>query len=138
MENLKYAMLIQWSEEDQLYLVHFPDFPQQHFITHGKTYAEAASNGQDALAGLIAILKDHNQPIPEPSIAPKPDQTELDDDDMLPEYDFSKGVRGKHAHLHGQPSSVTIHNGDGTATVQQFDGAGNMISERKNVPIGDS
>jgi antitoxin HicB len=41
MEHLKYPMLIQWSEEDQLYLIHFPDFPQQHFITHGKTYPEA-------------------------------------------------------------------------------------------------
>jgi predicted RNase H-like HicB family nuclease len=67
MMHLKYAMVIQWSDEDQLYLVHFPDFPQQQFITHGKTYQEAAENGQEALEGLIAVLQDHNQPIPEPS-----------------------------------------------------------------------
>jgi predicted RNase H-like HicB family nuclease len=125
MENLKYTMLIQWSEEDQLYLVHFPDFPQQHFLTHGKSYPEAASNGQDALSGLIVVLRDQNRPIPV-------------NDEILPEYDFSQGIRGKHAHRVGKPYTVTIHNGDGTATVQQFDGAGNMISERKNVPIGDS
>jgi hypothetical protein len=64
-------------------------------------------------------------------------QLELDDDEMLPEYDFSKGVRGKHAHRVGKPYSVTIHNNDGTATVQQFDGAHNLISERQNVPIAD-
>jgi hypothetical protein len=64
-------------------------------------------------------------------------QLELDDDEMLPEYDFSKGVRGKHAHRVGKPYSVTIHNNDGTATVQQFDSAHNLISERQNVLIAD-
>jgi hypothetical protein len=64
-------------------------------------------------------------------------QLELDDDEMLPEYDFSKGVRGKHAHRVGKPYSVTIHNNDGTATIQQFDGAHNLISERQNFPIAD-
>jgi predicted RNase H-like HicB family nuclease len=68
MTSLRYTMVIQWSEEDQLYLVHCPDFPWQHFITHGTTYQEAADNGQEALEGLIAVLKDHNQPIPQPSI----------------------------------------------------------------------
>jgi predicted RNase H-like HicB family nuclease len=120
MENLKYTMVIQWSEEDQLYLVHFPDFPQPHFITHGKTYSEAASNGQAAIAGLIAVLKDHNQPIPKPSIAPKPDPSELDDDDMLPEYDFSKGVRGKFAQIFRESGySVTIRHHSGTSTTRR-------------------
>jgi predicted RNase H-like HicB family nuclease len=63
--NLKYTMIIQWSEEDQLYLVQFPEFPGQKFITHGKTYSEAAENGQEALAGLISVLQDSNQSIPE-------------------------------------------------------------------------
>jgi predicted RNase H-like HicB family nuclease len=62
--NLRYTMIIQWSDEDELYLVHFPEFPGQHFITHGKTYEEAAQNGQDALEGLIAVLSDSGQPLP--------------------------------------------------------------------------
>jgi antitoxin HicB len=70
MTHLKYTMIIQWSEEDQLYLVHYPDFPEQQFITHGKTYAEAADNGIDALEGLITVLQDHNQFIPQPSASP--------------------------------------------------------------------
>ncbi len=64
-------------------------------------------------------------------------QLELDNDEMVPEYDFSTGVRGKHAHLVGKPYSVTIEHSDGTATIQQFDGKNNMTSERQNVWTGD-
>lgn len=42
------------------------------------------------------------------------------DDDMKPEYDFSGGVRGKHYQAYRQGHSVTIHNMDGTKTVQHF------------------
>jgi len=65
----KYTMLIQWSEADQLYLVHLPEFPWQQFVTHGKTYEEAARNGQDAIAGLIEVLQNNGQPLPE-AVAP--------------------------------------------------------------------
>jgi hypothetical protein len=65
--------------------------------------------------------------------------SDMDEDEILPEYDLSKisFVRGKHAHLVGQPHTVTIHKGDSTATVQKFDSTGNMISEKHNVWIGD-
>ncbi len=63
--------------------------------------------------------------------------SKLDDDDMLPDYDFSKGVRGKHAHRVGKPYSVKISNGDGTATIQHFDPSGYMTSEQRNVWTGD-
>ncbi len=45
MNNLKYTMIIQWSEEDDCYLVGFPDFPGQQWRTHGDTYTEAVTNG---------------------------------------------------------------------------------------------
>jgi predicted RNase H-like HicB family nuclease len=64
--NHKYTMVIQWSEEDRLYLVHLPEFPWQEFVTHGSTYEEAAKNGQEALEGLITVLQDNHQPLPEP------------------------------------------------------------------------
>jgi predicted RNase H-like HicB family nuclease len=64
--NRKYTMVIQWSEEDKLYLVHLPEFPWQKFVTHGSTYQEAAQNGQEALDGLIEVMQDNNQPLPEP------------------------------------------------------------------------
>lgn len=43
-----------------------------------------------------------------------------DDDGMQPEYDFSGGVRGKHYKAYRQGHSVTVHNKDGTKTVQHF------------------
>jgi predicted RNase H-like HicB family nuclease len=70
--NPKYTMLIQWSEADQLYLVHLPEFPWQQFVTHGKTYEEAARNGQDAIAGLIEVLQNNGQPLPEPVVSIDP------------------------------------------------------------------
>jgi antitoxin HicB len=59
-------MVMQWSEEDKLYLVHLPEFPEQEFVTHGSTYQEAARNGQKALDGLIEVMHDNNLPLPDP------------------------------------------------------------------------
>ena len=49
MTTQRYPMLIVWSDEDDCYLVHLPDFPEQKFRTHGDTYEEAAKNGQEIL-----------------------------------------------------------------------------------------
>lgn len=43
-----------------------------------------------------------------------------DDGEMLPEYDFSKGVRGKHHRAYRQGYQVTIHKTDGTTEVRDF------------------
>ncbi|BAZ13387.1 hypothetical protein NIES4071_52260 [Calothrix sp. NIES-4071] len=53
MSQFKYQMLIQWSEEDNCFLVGFPDFPRQSWRTHGDTYKEAVTNGIEALESLI-------------------------------------------------------------------------------------
>jgi len=58
-----YAMLIVWSDEDNCYLVHLPDFPEQKFRTHGDTYEEAAKNGQEVLE---LLLQDDGLPLPKP------------------------------------------------------------------------
>ena len=47
----------------------------------------------------------------------------LENGDMLPEYDFSKmegGVRGKYAEAYRKGHTVKIHNADGTITVRHF------------------
>lgn len=46
------AMVIEWSDEDQLFLVSIPDFPGAH--THGGARAEAAEMAEE----LIALLLD--------------------------------------------------------------------------------
>ncbi len=45
----------------------------------------------------------------------------MERDDVLPEYDFSGGVRGKHYQAYRQGYTVTIHHADGTTTVQHFE-----------------
>ena len=39
--SLQYSMIIQWSDEDQVYIVHLPEFGP-YAQTHGSTYEEAA------------------------------------------------------------------------------------------------
>ncbi len=42
------------------------------------------------------------------------------EDEMRAEYDFSAGIRGKHYRAYRQGHTVTIHETDGTVSVQQF------------------
>lgn len=41
-------------------------------------------------------------------------------DDMLPEYDFRGGVRGKHYQAYREGHTVKIHKEDGTTVIQYF------------------
>lgn len=43
-----------------------------------------------------------------------------ENDEMLPEYDFSGGERGKHFKAYRHGHTVTIHKSDGTTQVQHF------------------
>jgi predicted RNase H-like HicB family nuclease len=56
MSALRYAMVIVWSDDDDCYLVHLPDFPEQIYRTHGDSYEEAARNGQEVLQLLLEKL----------------------------------------------------------------------------------
>ena len=64
-------MVIEWSEKDQLFLVHLPEFPWQQFHAHGKTHEEADRNGQEVIENFVEMLTEENQPLPEPRILPK-------------------------------------------------------------------
>jgi predicted RNase H-like HicB family nuclease len=61
-------MLIQWSDENAAFLVPFPEWQGRVFnpITHGETYEEAARNGTEALVGLVASARQHDELLPEP------------------------------------------------------------------------
>mgnify|MGYP001600938226 CR=1 FL=1 len=67
MDNLKYQMVIKWSDEDNCFLVSLPDFPGQQWRTHGETYEEALTNGKEALESLIISYLADGEPLPEPS-----------------------------------------------------------------------
>jgi len=47
-------------------------------------------------------------------------QSTPEDDDMLPEYDFSKGVRGKHYQAFRKGYKVTVYKQDGTQEERDF------------------
>jgi hypothetical protein len=47
-------------------------------------------------------------------------RNQQDDDEMLPEYDFSGGVRGKHSRAFQRGYKVTIYKADGTTEVRDF------------------
>jgi antitoxin HicB len=65
---IKYPMLIQWSEEDNCFLVGFPDFPGQQWRTHGDTYEEAVAHGIEALESLIMAYEAMGDPLPKPTV----------------------------------------------------------------------
>ena len=69
MDKLKYQMIIQWSNEDDCFLVALPDFPGQYWRTHGNTYEEAVVKGKEALESLIISYEADGEPLPEPTIA---------------------------------------------------------------------
>lgn len=49
-----YSILIQWSEEDQCYVVSIPEFSDYYQpVTHGETYEEALKNAQEVLEILL-------------------------------------------------------------------------------------
>ena len=64
--TLKYQMIVQWSDENEAYLVSFPEFPQQKWRTHGDSYEEAVAMGKEVLEELVAVYQDQNKPLPEP------------------------------------------------------------------------
>ncbi len=67
MDKHKYQMLIQWSDEDSCYVVSLPDFPNvMQPCTDGKTYAEAASNGEECIESLILWHQQEGKTLPEP------------------------------------------------------------------------
>jgi hypothetical protein len=64
------------------------------------------------------------------------------DDDMRPEYDFSKAVRGKHYKPLHKGYSVHIHKPDGTTVVEHYKIAEGTVmlqpDVRKHFPDSDS
>ncbi len=64
--KIKYEMTIAWSEEDDCFLVGFPDFLGQKWRTHGDTYEIAVNNGVEALESLMLAYEVSGESLPEP------------------------------------------------------------------------
>ncbi len=61
-----YSMVIQWSEENQAYLVDVPELPGCH--THGDTHEEAVRNGLEAIEVWIEAYEALGRPVPSPRV----------------------------------------------------------------------
>lgn len=70
--NRHYSMIIQWSEEDNCYVVFLPDFVGMvnQPCTDGQTYAEAATHGQEVLELLIEYFEEKGTALPKPKLYP--------------------------------------------------------------------
>lgn len=60
---MRYRIKVE-QDEDGIFVAQCPALPG--CISQGKTRAVAVRNVQDAIAGYIASLKKHNEPIPPP------------------------------------------------------------------------
>jgi antitoxin HicB len=67
--NYRYSLIIQCSEEDQLYLITIPEFSDiaMQPCTYGKTYEEAIANAQEAIAGYLTYCQDEGFSPPAPT-----------------------------------------------------------------------
>ncbi len=65
---LRYSILIEWSDEDQAYLVTLPEWADRVImpVTHGNTYSEAVKNGQEVLELLVNDTIHEGKPLPSP------------------------------------------------------------------------
>lgn len=65
----RYSMILQWSDEDQLFLVTIPEFTDGVIMpcTHGKTREEAIRNGEEVIEIYLEAWEVEGESIPEPS-----------------------------------------------------------------------
>jgi predicted RNase H-like HicB family nuclease len=64
---MKYTIVIQWSDEDQCFVVLLPEFTDvMQPVTHGDTYEDALKNAQEVLELLIESSLENGEPLPKP------------------------------------------------------------------------
>ena len=85
MNDPRYTVIIQWSDEDQAYVVSLPEWGTSG-KTHGATYEEAARNAHEVLELLIETHEPAKDgPLPDPKLFhyPGADVIDLPDDSAL-------------------------------------------------------
>ena len=68
--RLHYSMVVQWSDDDQAYLVTLPEWEGRVLnpVTHGESYDDAIEQGQEALAALVTSARRRNEALPKPRV----------------------------------------------------------------------
>jgi predicted RNase H-like HicB family nuclease len=67
---LRYSMIIEWSEEDQAFLVTLPEWADRVLmpVTHGDTYIEAVQHAQEVLSMLLEDATREGEMPPSPKM----------------------------------------------------------------------
>lgn len=66
MNKFNYTITIQWSDEDNCFVVFLPDFENEmQPITHGETYEEALKNGQEVLELIMEEYQEDGKDLPQ-------------------------------------------------------------------------
>ena len=73
--NVRYSVLVQWSDEDRAYVVSFPEWGDL-VPTHGDRCKEVVKNGEELLKGLIDSRRQHGDALPDPVCLPQPSMRE--------------------------------------------------------------
>lgn len=64
---MKYTIVIQWSDEDNCFVVFLPEFEDvMQPVTHGDSYEEAFKNAQEVLELLVESALEEGKPLPTP------------------------------------------------------------------------
>lgn len=65
----QYSMIVQWSNEDRLFLVTIPEFNDRVMMpcTHGKTREEAIRNGEEVIEMYLEGWATEGESIPKPN-----------------------------------------------------------------------
>jgi antitoxin HicB len=62
---MQYTILIQWSDEDNCFVVFLPEFTNvMQPCTHGNSYLEAAKNAQEVIELLVESALEAGEPLP--------------------------------------------------------------------------
>ena len=60
---MKYAVVLEFSQEDRVYLVQVPAFPEVH--TYGETVDEATANAREAIELAIEMYLEEGKSLPD-------------------------------------------------------------------------
>ena len=63
MQKPKYTVIIQWSDEDNCFVVSLPEWGE-FCHTHGETYTEALKNAEEVLELLIESTLEEGKALP--------------------------------------------------------------------------
>lgn len=83
----RYSVVIEWSDEDGVYVVTLPEFPGCH--THGATREEALKNAQEVIELVVDTDRELGRPLPPPNLFSM-DEPDTNKERQVSEYETQR------------------------------------------------